>query len=485
MPEGRLTLLYAVRPAVLGKYLGQLSMVLALLSAAPLAASLYFAEYAIGQRCAGVMALLLLLFRLSKNLPTPGQLQQNEALVIVALAFLLSPLLMSYPMMAAGLSWSDAMFEAISAVTTTGLSTLPGAEAMSPSFLFTRAWMQWYGGLGIVVLSIALLQGHHIASRRLAEPPSGEGLASTTRTYARHILIVYLLLTLLAIGILLLLGLDGFAAISHALSAVSTGGFSVYDDSLAHFAHAGPALAIVLIGLCGAVPLHLYYRIRQQGLKPSLQDMELRTLLLVTALSCVLLILFLHHNGLSWGEALFHGAVQGVSAQSTSGFSSLNIATLDDGSKLSLILSMFIGGGVGSTAGGIKLLRLLILVRLMQLLLQRSAMPEHAIAPPKLAGRPLEESDSQGALLLILLFLLVIVLSWLIFIVHGYPPLDALFEVVSACGTVGLSTGIAGPGLEPLLRGILCLDMLLGRLEIVALLVVLYPPTWFAKRTES
>jgi trk system potassium uptake protein TrkH len=336
-----------------------------------------------------------------------------------------------------------------------------------------------------VVLSIALLHGHRIASRRLAEPPSGEGLASTTRTYARHILGVYLLLTLLALFTLKLVGLDTFSALTHALSAVSTGGFSTYDESLGHFDRASPALAVILIGLCGAVPLHLYYRIRQRGLWPSLKDIELRTLLLIAAISSALLTLFLHANGLPWSEALYHGVIQGVSAQSTSGFSSLPIEGLDDGSKLSLIISMFLGGGIGSTAGGIKLLRLLILLRLMQLLLQRSALPDHALAPARLAGRPLEGSDIQAALLLILLYIIIIVLSWLLFVTHGYPSLDALFEVVSATGTVGLSTGITGPSLEPLLRTVLMLDMYAGRLEIVALLVVLYPSTWFSKRTES
>jgi len=485
MAEGSRTLRYAARPAVLGKYLGQLGLVLALLTAVPLGVSLYFSEYTFSHRYATVMAALLFLYALTRKLPTPAHLQQNEALSIAALTFMISPLLMSYPMMAANIHWSDALFETISAITTTGLTTLPRVEGLSPSFLFTRAWMQWYGGLGIVVLSIALLQGHHIASRRLAEPPSGEGLASTTRTYARRILLVYLLLTLLATTLLWSLGLGTFSALTHALSAVSTGGFSIYNDSIGHFHQAEATLAVVLVGLCGAIPLHLYYRLRQRGLRPSLQDVELRTLLLAALLSSALLTLFLHHNGFAWSAALFHGVVQGLSAQSTSGFSSLPIATLDDGSKLTLIISMLLGGGIGSTAGGIKLLRLLLLLRLLQLLVQRSAMPEHALAPATLAGRQLEQDDIQSALLLILLFVLVVTLSWLIFIAFGYPPLDALFEVVSACGTVGLSSGITGPALEPALRALLSLDMLLGRLEILALLVVLYPPTWFAKRTDS
>ncbi len=486
MADGRMTLRYAVRPSVIGKYLGQLGFILALLTCVPFLAALSFSDFAIALRYALVIALLLLLSLLSKKLPTPGQLQQNEAMVIVALAFLLSPMLMSYPMMASGLSWGEAVFEAISAVTTTGLTTLSSIESLPRSFMFARAWMQWYGGLGIVALSVALLLGHHIASRRLTEPGgSSEGLATTARTYARRVLGVYLILTVLAVFLLLVLGLTPFAAVTHALAAISTGGFSPNDASLGAMAHGGQAVAVVLIGLFGAIPLHLYYRLRQHQLLPTLGDVELRLLLVTCLLAALCLSLLLFSHGMPWNEALYHGTIQGVSAQTTSGFSSLPVRSLDDDSKLVLIIAMFIGGGLGSTAGGIKLLRLLILLRLLQLLLQRIAMPDHAVMSPKLGQRALDETDIQGALMLILLFVTVNIISWLIFVIHGYAPLDALFEVVSATGTVGLSSGITGPELEPLLRVVLCVDMLLGRLEIVALLVLLYPYSWLGRRTES
>ena len=112
-------------------------------------------------------------------------------------------------------------------------------------------------------------------------------------------------------------------------------------------------------------------------------------------------------------------------------------------------------------------------------------MPSHAVYEPRLAGRLLEHDDIQRALLLIVLFLLVILLSWLVFLAFGYPALDSLFEVVSAAGTVGLSTGITHNELHPVLKMVLCMDMLVGRLEIVALLVVLYPSTWFGKRIKT
>jgi trk system potassium uptake protein TrkH len=177
--------------------------------------------------------------------------------------------------------------------------------------------------------------------------------------------------------------------------------------------------------------------------------------------------------------------MMGFSAQTTTGFSTLAVAGMDPTSKLLMIVSMLVGGSVGSSAGGFKLLRLLILLRLLQLMIRRAAMPPHAVAEPSLGGHRLRDEDLLRALQLILLFIGIAVLSWLPFVMLGYAPLDALFEVVSACGTVGLSSGIARPELEPLLKGVLCFDMLTGRVEIIAMLVVLYPHNWFGRREEN
>jgi trk system potassium uptake protein TrkH len=219
-----------------------------------------------------------------------------------------------------------------------------------------------------------------------------------------------------------------------------------------------------------------------RGAASFLDDVELRTLLVMLLFVCLLLAGLLGREGMAPGEALRHGVLLGISAQTTAGFSSLDVGTLGDGSKLALMLAMIGGGSIGSTAGGIKLLRLLVLWHLCLLALRRTSVVEHAVVQPWIGNRRLEHDDIERALLLILLFVLVIVFSWLPFLVLGYDAMDALFEVISATGTVGLSSGLSGAGLPPLLQGILCFDMLAGRVEFVALLVVLFPATWFGKR---
>jgi len=486
MRKSQTALSYAVQPAVVIRLLGQILLILAVLALAPLLVSLLFGEYQFSQRYAIVIVFSLLLALPTRYVRTREQIQANEALVIVALAFLLAPLLMLYPMSSAGIPLIDAVFEAVSAVTTTGLSTLAAVEDKPRTFLFARAWAQWYGGLGIVVFSIALLMRNQLAARRLTATTGSDSLVVTTAgVYARRMLLVYVALTAGGFCALLLLTGSVFDSLLHALAAISTGGFSPFADSLAAYPAWSARFAVLLIALLGAVPLPLYYLARHEGWRHLFFDVEVRALLALVLVAAGALTLCLHYSaGMDWAASAGHGLLQSLSAQSTAGFSSLDIAALDDTSKIVLILSMFVGGGAGSTAGGIKLLRLLIALRLLQLLLLRSTQPAHAVAHLELEGRVVANEDIQNALLLILLFAAVIVLSWLAFVLCGYPALDSLFEVVSATGTVGLSTGIASAALEPGLKLLLCVDMLLGRIEIIALLVVLYHRTWFGRRNS-
>ncbi len=476
---------YAVRLPVLAKYLGLLAFMLAALTLVPLGAAILFQDYHIALRYLVVITVLIILWGVSHSIAEPRQIQTNEALTIVALAFVFSPLLMTFPLMGSGLTFYNALFEAVSAVTTTGLSMTTDLANTSQTFLFSRSWMQWYGGLGIVVLSVAILMGHHVTSRRLSEPLGGETLATTTRTHARQMLIIYGSLTVSGIIAVWLISGNGLLAVHHVLAAVSTGGFSSFDNSLADIDSWYIRFAIIGLSLCGALPLTLYAIIFSKKWRTGIRDTESLALIIAVLLISLLLFLSLHiSSGMNIKDALGHAFFLGISAQTTAGFTTLDLNTLDDSAKLSMIISMLIGGGVGSTAGGIKLLRFLILIRLIQAILQRTTMPSQAVHHAKLGGKRIEDSELQRVLILILLFISVIVISWFIFLLHGYAPMNALFEVVSASATVGLSTGITSADMPVLLKLVLCLDMLFGRLEIIALLVVLYPPNWIGKRKE-
>ena len=488
MEERINVLMYAVRGRVILKYAGQLALILGVLTLVPLGVALLTTDWMLSFRFTVISGGLILAGGLLSRLPAPSQMQANEALTITALAFVISPLIMSWPLMAAEVSFSDALFEAVSGITTTGLSTVANIEDRTPGFLFARAWMQWYGGLGIIVLSVALLLGHHAAARRLTDPiETGETLVmATARTHARRTLMVYLFLTLFGFVLVWSLTGKGFVSLLYVLSAVSTGGFSPYANSLAALASQSAAVAVIIISLLGAISLPLYWRAIHAGWRGGwkiyLTDVELRALLIAGLLVGGLLTLLAWYQGLA--TPWYHGLMLGFSAQTTTGFATIPVVELDAASKLVMIVAMLVGGSVGSSAGGFKLLRLLILLRIIQLMVRRATMPAHAVAEPYLAGHKLEKDELVRALQLILLFIVIVMLSWLPFVVMGYDPLDALFEVVSACGTVGLSSGIVGPELGSFLKGILCFDMIAGRVEIVALLIVLYPRNWIGRRED-
>lgn len=484
MAEGATSLTYPVRLRVIGKYLCQLAAMLALLSLPPCLVAFSHLNTAVGLAYALVITALAAAALAGRHIPAPRALQTNEGVVIVGLAFVLTAALMAIPFAAGGLPFEDALFEAVSAITTTGLSTLDTVELRAPAFLFARAWLQWCGGLGIAALSVALFIGHHAAARRLTSPMTDSNFATMARTRARQILRVYVIMTLLGtLALSFVLG-DVLTSLVNILATVSTGGFSPYDASLQALPRPGQWI-ITGFSLLGAVPLLLYYRVLEGEPRSLTHDAEFRTLVALTLLASAVVSLSLwRHMALDPAEAIRQGIMLGTSAQTTTGFSSMDVGSLDTTSKLLLMLSMFIGGSSGSTAGGIKLLRFLIIFRLLQHVLRRSAMPPHAIAQPRLSGKVLEGPDIERAILIAMLFAITIGFSWLAFAVFGYAPIDALFEVTSAVGTVGLSTGITSAELEWPLKLVLCLDMLLGRLEVLALVVILYPATWVGKRAE-
>lgn len=483
------TLAYAVRFRLIVRYLSQIAIVLAALELVPLGVSLWFGEFALTGSYAVVVGVLLAAGLPSLFLTPAEDVRANEALVVTALAFTLAPLLMSYPLVQAGLPVVDAVFEAISGITTTGLSTLGTVEGLPRTILFSRAWMQWYGGLGIVVLSVALLLGHGLIARRLvASETSIENLVTTTKVHARRILAAYAALTAVGIAAVLLTGAGAFETVTHVLSAISTGGFSTFDRSLLGFDFWASRAILMVVAFCGALALPLYYEAQRQGLRKLAADPEVKGLLVGSLLAFGLLGLALWIGGRLHGQGMDlagHALLLGVSAQTGTGFTTLGGDELAPMAKVVLLGHMLVGGSIGSTSGGIKVWRFLILIAVIRLAVHRASMPPHAVADIRLGGRRVEEGELHRALMVVGLFAFVIFASWLAFLAHGHDPLNALFEVVSATATVGLSAGLAGPSLETSLKLVLCADMLVGRLEVFAFLVLLYPRTWVAKRSEA
>ncbi len=486
MAKQAIELKYAVRFRVVLKYFGQLCIVLAALTLVPLVMSVIFGDLTISLRYGIVVGMLAVFGASLARLRTPVRMQANEGMVLVALMYLLTSLVMSYPMMGSGLGFLDALFEVISGITTTGLTTTETLVGASSTFLFGRAWMQWYGGLGILVFSLAFffIQPGLFAKSLAVTETEPDNLIGGIRAHTRRVLTVYSILTTLGIIGSLLLGMKLFDAVLYTFTAVSTAGFSPYDSSLAMLDW--PAQVwITLLCLAGAVPLMLFYRLLTKNKRIAVDFLQLKAIVIASLIVSIAVgALMRLSGGMAWPQVFHHAPLLAISAQTNTGFSSMSVAQLDAGSKLVLIFSMIVGGGTGSTAGGFKLLRLLIVASVLRLILLRTCLPQHAVIEPRLAGRRLLDREIHATLVIIMAFFAVVVLSWLPFVAMGYSPLDSLFEVVSATATTGLSVGLTSPALPAVLKSILCIDMLMGRLEIIAWLVMLYPGTWFGKRME-
>jgi trk system potassium uptake protein len=485
MPTHSSALRYAVRLRVLARNLGYLFLMLAALNIAPFLFALFSRETVTAVRYAAIVLGLSLAGTLLRKIPEPRRVQPNEAMVLGCLMFLVAPLLMTYPLSSTGLGFMDALFEAVSGLTTTGLSTVGSLEDMPATLLFSRAWMQWYGGLGIVAFSVALVIRPGISAKDLGmSEPRKDNLLGGTRQLFRQILLFYSGLTVGAVVLFLAVGLSPFRALTFAFSSVSTGGFAPRTESLGNLGVLVPG-AVTLITVISAVPLTCYLSMRLRGAKALFGSVQPWGLLVLGLFSALVLFLLFTMTDTAWTGRAMHSLVMAFSAQTTSGFSSIDPAELPPAAKEWLIFSMFIGGGLGSTAGGFKILRLIIFLKVVGAMVHRASLSRHAVYQPSIRNVPLRESEMRDALAVILLYSIVVIFSWIPFLLYGYDPLNGLFEIVSALGTVGLSAGLTSRDLPDLLKGVLCANMLLGRLEILVWLVLFFPGTWIGRHSEE
>lgn len=459
-----------VRLKVLAYLLGWVGLVLAALTLVPMLVAWASGSWSAGFRyLAVIVGLGLVGWPLTRFTPPPS-LRSSEGLIVTALAFLLSPLVMAYPLSGAGIDYPMALFEAVSAVTTAGLSIVPTLKDKPADFLFARAWMQWYGGLGIVALLPLWLEPGPLPRHLLGLNSQFEPLTSTW-IYTRRIAAVYLILTVFGFLLLWFLSGDPFAALVHALAAISTGGFSSLDGGLAELGWPF-AVGVIGVSVLGALPFAVY-------LQATFRDLQGQAMLKSSLVAGLMISAALvWQQGYRWDQALFHGLLTAFSAQTTAGFSTLEVATLPPVAIGLLLALMLSGGGLGSTAGGVKIWRLLVLFATLRQQLRRQVLPPHAWMAWHLGKLPLDDALACRAQLVLCLYLLTAFFSWLPFLALGYDPLYSLFEVISALGTVGLSAGVTGAELPGLLQWVLGLDMWLGRVEILAALVLFSPVTW-------
>ncbi len=387
------------------------------------------------------------------------------------------------------MSFLSSFFESMSGWTGTGL-TMVGKEDLLPHTLqFWRSLTQWIGGVGVIVLTLSILArpgtGSYILYRSEGrEKKTHPSIVSTVRTIW-WIFLLYTILGIIAlaiIGSITVNGMDLWQSINHAMTGIATGGFSVTDDSIVSFGTISQ-IAVVILMIFGAIAFAAHYDLLKGRVRKFLSDAQFQAMILLIILG-VLALTFINLNNpnLQYSGnfllSLKESGFQFVSATTCTGFASANIPSWTESAKLILSFAMIIGGAAGSTAGGIKLFRAILLAKGASWRIKRSISTPRRVFVHKLGEKPLSREDAMDLIneAAIISFMWVILLSvGIITIAYIFPREtlgNVIFEVCSAQGNVGLSTGITNIHMPASGKIMLIFNMWVGRLEIIPIIVL-------------
>ena len=418
------------------------------------------------------------------------ELRNRDGFVITALFYLSLGLFGALPLWlqpGAWESYSDAAFESLSGLTTTGATVATGLDELPMSILFYRQQLQWLGGMGIIVLAVAILPmlgigGMQLYRAEMPGPVKDSKLTPRITETAKALWYIYLTLTIVCALSYWIAGMDAFDALSHAFSTVAIGGFSTHDASLGHFASpAIEGIAIAFMIICG-VNFGLHFVVwRRRSLLYYLRDVEtIAYLVMLTAITVITVSVLISTDTLSGGRAFRDGLFQVVSVATTTGFTTTNFSEWPSVLPFLVTFAAFTGACAGSTGGGMKVMRVLLIVLQGAREVKRLIHP-NAVIPVKLgrARVPDRVIDSVwgffSAYVIAFLMMLVILLATGLDFTTAFSAVGAcLNNLGPGLGSVALHYG----DLSDTAKWTLCVAMLLGRLEIFTLLVLVTPEFW-------
>lgn len=389
-------------------------------------------------------------------------------------------------------SYVDAFFEMVSGFTTTGASILTDVEALSRCNLFWRSFSHWLGGMGVLVFLLAVVPGARknggtgIYLMRAESPgPSVDKLTPHLRQTAMILYGIYILLTALCIVCLLLGGMPVFDSFCIAFGTAGTGGFAIKNSSMGGYSYFLQTVVTVFMFLFG-VNFSLYYMLLLRKFKAVFKNEELRLYFGIAAGSIVLIAINISRMYNTVYESVHHAAFQVVSIMTTTGYGTVDFEQWPAFSKAILLSLMFIGASAGSTGGGLKVSRVLLLMKSIRRTIRKALHPRR-VQPVYMDGRAVSEEVCDNVNAYLAIYCVILVLSFAIISVDGFS-IGTNFSAVASC------FNNIGPGFElvgatqnfsiysDLSKIILSLDMLLGRLEIFPLLLLLSPDTWSRRR---
>ena len=430
-------------------------------------------------------ALLHLFFRGAKA----EVITQREGMAIVAIAWTAIGLTGALPFYLGieNCSFVDAFFESVSGATTTGASILTDIESVSKGLLFWRSFIQWLGGMGIIVLSVAILPFLGVGGMQLykAEVPSPvpDKLKPRIRDTSMILWKVYALVSLAQVVLLLLGGMSLYDALCHAFTTMPTGGFSTRNASVAHYNSVYLDTVIIVFMILAGINFSLHYQVMRGRPLAFWRDSECR-FFLGAVLVLVILVSFDVYGAVyrSVGQALRYGSFQVVSIVTTTGFATADYEKWPAMSQLILLLCMFLGASAGSTGGGMKCLRVMLCFKFCYKELFLLIHPR-AVTHVKIAGKAVPDDIMRSVLGFMALYMGLFALSSVILAGMGVDFMTAVGAVAATIGNIGPGFGMVGPvdnyALIPEMgKWLLIWCMLLGRLEVFTVIILLVPEFW-------
>ena len=430
----------------------------------------------------------LVLFLLTRK-DRESQLSHRDGVAIVTFGWVAAGLAGAVPFILSGTitDFTDAYFESISGFTTTGATILSDIESIPEGILLWRSITQWFGGMGIIVLSIAILPFLGVGGMQLykAEIPSPvvDKLKPRISDTAKTLWKVYLLITSLEVIMLLAGGMSLFDSVNHAFCTMPTGGFSPKNSSIAHYNSAYFDGVIVFFMLLAGINFSLHYRFITGDRAIFGKDPECRIFLTMVIILIILVTLNIYgavYDSLL--TAFRYASFQVSSIITTTGFVTADYEKWPALSQSVLLFCMFLGGMAGSTGGGIKTMRVILLIKHSYKEIFRIIHP-HAVTSVKLGGRPVPQEILSSIWGFFILYLALFVISTMIMSVLGLDLISSFASVAACIFNVGPGLGIVGPvdnylGVPFMGKWVLIFCMLLGRLEIYTVIVLLTPEYW-------
>lgn len=418
-----------------------------------------------------------------------GRLRIRDGFVLVSFTWSVMSILGAIPLaLALDMTFVDAFFETVSGVTTTGATVLSQLDEMPQSIILYRQELQWVGGIGVVVSAIALFPALGIGGMQLLKhetpgPVKSEKLRPRLRETARLLIGIYVLLTAGCAAGYWLAGMPTFDAIAHSLATVSTGGFSTHDASLGYFDSAQIEIVAIIFMLLGSINFSLhYFAIRRLQLSHYFKNEEVRSLLGAVVCVSILIAWMLYAQGEleDWGTAIRYATFQVVSVMTSTGFSTQDFSTWPLFVPVLLIFISFVGGCAGSTAGGMKVLRFVVLGKQAAVEIRRLYHPR-LVRQVTLGRRIVPVSIIQAIWAYCAIYVTVFAILMVILMFDG-------MDQVTAFGAVATCLNNLGPGLGEVAtnfsstsapeKWVLCAAMLLGRLELFTIFVLFMPSFW-------